>query len=53
MSFRTLLDIPFNILPVYVLRCERWQKGEWQRITAPPFLKYDTIILKRTADGER
>ena len=47
MSFRTLFDIPFNILPVYVLRCERWQNGEWQRITAPPFLTYDTIIFKK------
>ena len=36
MSFRTLFDIPFNILPVYVLRCERWSNAEWQRITSKP-----------------
>ena len=24
-----------------------WLNAEWQRITAPPFLKYDTIIFKK------
>lgn len=47
LSFHALFDIPFNILPVYVLQCERWLNAEWQRITAPPFLTYDTIIFKK------
>ena len=36
MSFRTLFDIPFGVLPVYVLRCERWLNGGWQRIISKP-----------------
>ncbi len=47
LSFHALFDIPFNILPVYVLRCERWLNGEWQRITAPPFLIDDIIFFKK------
>ena len=52
MSFRTLFDIPFGVLPVYVSHCERWLNGGWQRITAPPSLINYQIKRKKSEEND-
>jgi len=47
-----VFDIPFGVLSVYVLRCERWLNGGWQRITAPPSLINCQIKRKKSEEND-
>jgi hypothetical protein len=48
LSFHALFDIPFGVLPVYVLRYERWLNGGWQRIISKPHPAHSHV---RRGDG--